>query len=168
VRRAAATIVAFIVAALAAFGAIVIVFPFGLVLHEAIIYPLAMCVSGVFGALGAGWIGTILRLGGGRTRLLPVAGVTVGVAAVLAVAVLLFLSWAESQRPAVFTLNPFQVAVVVPVVIALAAVLAVSRLRTAAATLRRDVLTTLGLLVVSVLSVPAAIVLGAQFGLAGA
>ena len=167
-RRVAATFVAFIVALLAAFAAIVLVFPFGLILHEAVIYPLALCIAAVFAALGAGWMGTILRAGEGRTRLLPVAGVSVGVAALLAVAVLLFLAWAENQRPAVVTLSPFHIAAVVPALIALVAVLATVRLRTTAHTLRGDVLSTLGLLAASVLSIPTAILLAAQLGLAGA
>ena len=167
-RRVAATVVAFIVALLAAFAAIVIVFPFGLILHEAIIFPLALCVAGVFAALGAGWMGTILHVAAGRTRLLAVTGVTVVVAAFIALGLLLFLAWAESQRPAVISLSPFHVAAVAPIVLALVATIAVGRLRTPAPTLPRDVLTTLGLLAACVLSVPAAIVLGAQFGLAGA
>ena len=166
--RSAATAVAFIVAALAAFVAIVLVFPFGLILHEALIFPLALCVSGVFAALGAGWIGTILNNAGGRTRLLPVAGVTVGAAALLAVVILLFLTWAVSQRPAVVAVNPFLVAATAPLVIALTAALATTQFRTPAQTTRQDVLTTLGLLVVCILSVPATILLAAQLGLAGA
>ena len=167
-RRLAALVVAFIVAALAAFVAIVLIFPFGLILHEAVIFPLALCVAGVFAALGAGWMGTILKARGGRTQLLPVTVVTVGVAALLAAAILLFLAWAVDQRPAVVAVNPFVIAATAPVVIALTAALATARFRTAAHTMRRDVLTTLGLLAVCVLSVPAAIMLAAQFGLAGA
>ena len=167
-RRLAASVVAFIVAALAAFAAIVLVFPFGLILHEAVIFPLALCIAGIFAALGAGWMGTILKASGGRTRLLPVTGLTVGAAALLSVAILLFLTWAVNQRPAVVALNPVVVAATAPVAIALTAALATARFRTAARTVRQDVLTTLGLLALCVLSVPATIVLAAQFGLAGA
>ena len=167
-RRLAATVAAFIVAALAAFAAIVLVFPFGLILHEAVIFPLALCIAGVFAALGAGWMGTILKTAGGRTRLLPVTGMTVGAATLLSVAILLFLTWAESQRPAVVAVNPFVVAATAPVAIALTAALAIARFRAAARTARQDVLTSLGLLALCVLSVPATIVLAAQFGLAGA
>jgi hypothetical protein len=167
-RRILTALGAVLAASIAAFAAIVLVFPFGLILDERLIYPLALSIAAVFAALAAGWTGTLLAPDRSRTRLLPAVGATFVIAVVLSIGTLLFLYWADAQRPRVFALSPFRVAAAAPIALALTAALATTRLRGTPRTTGKDLLLTVGLLALTVVSVPATIALGAAVGLAGA
>src|SRR5918911_857527 len=67
-----------------------VVFPFGLVVAELIIWPLSFLIGAIFAAIGAGWAANLLAPG--RTHLLPVASVSMAIAAVMGAAVLILIS----------------------------------------------------------------------------
>ncbi len=67
-----------------------VVFTFGLVVAELIIWPLTFFIGAIFAAIGAGWAGNLLAPG--RTHLLPVVSVSMTIAAAMGVAVLIVTS----------------------------------------------------------------------------
>lgn len=58
--------------------------PYGLEMPAEYLLPLVLVVASLFAAIGAGWAGTLLAPGRTRTRLLPVVGVSLATAAVVA------------------------------------------------------------------------------------
>jgi hypothetical protein len=58
--------------------------PYGLEMPAEYLLPLVLVVASLFAAIGASWAGTLLGPGRTRTRLLPVVGVSVATAAVVA------------------------------------------------------------------------------------
>lgn len=58
--------------------------PYGLEMPAEVLFPLVLVVASLFAAIGAGWAGTLLAPGRTRTRLLPVVGVSLATAAVVA------------------------------------------------------------------------------------
>ena len=138
------------------------VLPLGLIVVEYVIFPLALFVGAVLASRAASWVGNRLAPGTNRARLSRVAGVTLAAAAVLAALLL-----AGSALRLVLLGPVFYVGLFSAVVLALAATLAAARFRSAqpASSDRR---LALWLLVLAVLSVPAAIFLAWLAGLAGA
>jgi hypothetical protein len=86
---------------LSSLAGLVVLLPLGLILDQVIVYPLAFGVAALLAALAAGWAGTLLAPGATRTRLLPVVVAAEAAAAVLVLAVLVFLAWADTLRPRV-------------------------------------------------------------------
>lgn len=58
--------------------------PYGLEMPAEYLLPLVLVVASLFAAIGAGWAGTLLGPGRTRTRLLPVVGISLATAAVVA------------------------------------------------------------------------------------
>ena len=58
--------------------------PYGLEMPAEVLLPLVLVVASLFAAIGASWAGTLLAPGWTRTRLLPVVGVSLATAAVVA------------------------------------------------------------------------------------
>ena len=141
---------------------IFLVLPLGLIASELVIFPLALGVAAILASVCAAWAGNLLAGNGTRTRLLQVVWATEGVAAVVVVVVLL----AASLR--VVLLGPLiYVALACIVALGIAAGVATWRFRTAER-VRGEGRLTLGLLVLAVVSVPAAIFLAWLVGLTGA
>lgn len=77
-----------------------LVLPFGLVLHEVVIWPLTFGVCAIFAAIGAGWAGNLLAPGHIRSRFLPVVGISEVTAAVVAVSLLVLTVFVLPRFPA--------------------------------------------------------------------
>ncbi len=147
-----------------------LVFPFGLVVAEFIIWPLAFVIGAIFAAIGAGWAGNLLAPG--RSRLLPIVGVSVATAAVMTVAVLILMSnylptpgFVAEQAG----IAPGRLADVVMgmVFIALGASWAAWRFRSPEPDLARDAALTLGLVGLAILVFVATLFVAGLFGLTG-
>lgn len=141
---------------------IFLVLPFGLIASEFVIFPLALAVSAILGSICAAWAGNFLAGDGTRTRLLQVVGVTEGIAAIIALAIL----GGVSLR--LVLLGPLiNVALVCTAALALAACVATWGFRSAERDPREGRLT-LGLLALAAVSVPATIFIAWLAGLTGA
>ncbi len=144
-----------------------LVLTLGLVLHGFIVWFLAFGAGAVFAAIGASWVGTLLASDHTRTRLLCIVGVTEAIAAVVAVIGFLLL-----RIPAVGSSIFGQILdlslLLGMVIVALAASWATGHLRGPRLHLGRDVLTTLGLVGLSMLGVVGTLYVANLFGLAGA
>jgi hypothetical protein len=142
---------------------LILLLPLGLVVHELVIFPLALSIAALLAAIGGNWAGNWLTRDQTRTRLLPVVGVAEATAAAL---VLLFMAVAVLR---VRILGPLLgVAVVWALTLALAATIATWRFRTAPSLVARDGRLTLLLLGATIMLVPSVVFLAWTFGLTGA
>jgi hypothetical protein len=150
-------------------GAVIGVFlvlPFGLVVHELVILPLALLSGGLLAGIGASWAGTWLGSEPTRPRLLMVVAVAEGVAALLALG-LAALAIADAGQPAQLMPPPGVVGIAAGLLPALGASLAASRFCEARGAGGQARLIAV-LLALAVVSVPVAIAVAALFGLTGA
>ena len=133
------------------------VLPFGLILHEAVAWPLTLAVAAAFAGLAAGWAA------GPRVPLPRLVLAAEAVALVLAL-----LYWSPLGRILDSALQvPIAVLSAHLALLALAVTIAATRLRAAAETPAR-VRTTLLVIAAALLAVPATILLATPFGLTGA
>jgi small-conductance mechanosensitive channel len=156
---------------LATFGALagtLLVLPFGLVVVEQIVYPLAAAVGALLAALGAGWAATLLARDGTCTRLLPVVGATEAVALVVAALVLAYLALDVASRPRVLAVTPFTLGLIGSLLLGTAATVAAWRLRAPRRSLRDDARLTVLLVALALAAVPLMLFLAGLAGLAGA
>ena len=135
----------------------------GLVLHESISRSLWLVVSTLLAAIAASWTSNV-GSERGRARLLPVAGLSAAITAGLLIPILLlvprllpFLQYRQVYLLLLF--SPL---------IACIATLSATRLRAPRRELRREVLTTLGLLVTAVVTVIGTLLVADLLGFAGA
>jgi hypothetical protein len=156
------------VAALA--GAIIgifLVLPFGLVVHELVIMPLALLVGGLLASVGASWAASQLARDQTRTRLLPVVAFAEAGAA-LAALMFAVIYTGDAARPENVLPTPGVIGIAASLVLALDVTLAAWRFRgTQSETASQGRLMAL-LLAVAVVSVPVVIVVASLFGLTGA
>jgi hypothetical protein len=132
------------------------VLPFGLGVHELVIWPLTFGISAIFAAIGAGWAGNLLAPDHARSRFLPIVGVSeVAATIVTVIAVAGFvLHRATAQDPA--QESPFFVPPIYRfgfgvIFIALSASAATWHFRTPRSSLGKDVAITMGLVGLAVL-----------------
>jgi hypothetical protein len=141
---------------------IFLVLPLGLIASEFVIYPLALFVAALLASVGAGWAANFLSPDDTRTRLLHVAGATVGLAAIIAVVLLAIETFRVALLGPVIYIGVFSA-----LVLALAASVAAWYFRTQEKG-SRDGLITFGLIALAVLIVPVVIFLASLAGLIGA
>ena len=78
--------------------------PYGLEMPAEYLLPLVLVVASLYAAVGASWVGTLLAPGRTRTRLLPVVGVSVATAAVVALMAAMIAALGPSvMSPAIVT-----------------------------------------------------------------
>jgi hypothetical protein len=144
-----------------------LVLPFGLVVHELVILPLALLLGALLAAIGASWAASQLASDQTRMRLLPVVA-SAEIGAALAALILAALYFVDAAQPASLLPPPGTIGIAASLVLALDVTLAAGRFRgTQRETVGQGRLTAL-LLVVALVGVPAVIVVAALFGLAGA
>ncbi len=135
---------------------------FGLVVHEAVIMPLALVIGALLAALGAVWAARLTGGAGERPSLLPTVGIVE-----LASIVLVPMIYVLFIRPA-FRGPPIYLIAAVALFLALiSAIAALSLPRPRTSSLRERRLT-LGLLLLAVLSVLVVMLAASLFGLTGA
>jgi hypothetical protein len=133
------------------------VLPFGLILHEAVAWPLTLAVAAAFAGLAAGWAA------GPRVPLPRLV-----LAAEAGALVLALLYWSPLGRIFDRALQiPIAVLFAHLALLALGVTIAAARLRADAETHRR-IRTTLVVIAAALLAVPATILLATPFGLTGA
>ncbi len=146
-----------------------LVFPFGLVIHEFIIWPLTFGICAIFAAIGAGWASNLLVPGHTRSRFLPVVGISEVTAVVVAVALLgltvfffpRFPAFASMLGPPIFLLGTGVI------FIAMSASWAAWHFRSLEGHMAKDVAITLGLVGLAILAFVATLFLAGLFGLVG-
>jgi hypothetical protein len=145
---------------------IFVVLPFGLVVHELVILPLAALVGGLLASAGAIWAGARLMAGPTWPRPLAVVVATESVAAMLAL-LIVALAAVDAPRPAQLLPPPSAIGMAAALALALAASMAALRFREprGAGSQARLLVMLLGLAVVSL---PATIAVAALLGLTGA
>ncbi len=142
------------------FGGVLVV-PFGLVVVEFVIFPLAFAVGALFAAIGAGWVGNLLASGG--SRFLPIVAVSEITSTVVAVALLVLMATTPpGTLPA-----PFFVVALGMIPIALGASWAAWRFRSPEHHMGRDAAITLGLVGLAVLLFVATLFVAGLLGLTG-
>ena len=147
-----------------------ILFPVGLVVAEFIAWPLTFLIAAIFAAIGAGWAGNLLTPG--RSRLLPIVGVSMATAAVVGLAVLILIANYLPTPSFVVEragIGPGRAADVLlgMIFIALGASWATWRFRGPEPVLVKDVALTLGLVSLAVLVIVATLLVASLFGLTG-
>lgn len=146
-----------------------LVFPFGLVVHEFVIWPLTFGICAIFAAIGAGWASNLLVPGHTRSRLLPVVGISEATAAVVAIALLAltaflfprFPAFASMLGPPVFLLGTGVI------FIAMSASWAAWHFRSLESRVGKEIAITIGLVGLAILAFVATLFLAGLFGLAG-
>jgi hypothetical protein len=146
---------------------IFLVLPFGLVVHELVILPLALLVGALLAAIGASWAASQLASDQTRTRLQPVVAFAEA-GAVLVALMLIIMSIGDATRPENVLPPPGTIGIAVSLVLALDVTLAAWRFRgTQSETAGQGRLMAL-LLAVAVVCIPLVIVVASLFGLTGA
>ena len=143
-----------------------VVFALGLVLPEALSYPLGFAIVALLAALGAGWLGTLLAPDRARSRLLAIVGVT-ELVALVALVVLVALRLSPLARTALFNRNIYSL-LFATIAVSASASTATWRLRTTATSPGRDALLTLGLLALAVLAIVGTVAIASLLGVARA
>jgi hypothetical protein len=157
--RALATFLAGLAGSTLALG---LVLPLGLIASEFVIFPLALGIAALFAALAAGWAANLLAVDGTRTRLLAAVGATEAIAFVMLAAILVIPVFRDA------VLGPvIYIGLLCALIIALAATLFVWRLRGPERG-PRDVMITLALVGLAVVSVPGVVFVAWLAGLTGA
>ena len=153
----------FLAALIAGGLGLLLVLPLGLVVIEWVIFPTALAVGALLGALGAGWVGTWMAGDGTRTRL----GAAVAAAEAAGLALALVVLGSAALRGAL--LGPvIGIAGACSLALAIAASMATMIFRHPAGGPQRDVALTLALLALAVVGVPAVVTLAGLAGLTGA
>jgi hypothetical protein len=165
---AVAVLGSFLAALTGALAGTLLVLPFGLVVVELVVYPLAAAMGALLAALAAGWTATLLARDGSRTRLLPVVGAVEAVAVVVVALLLGYLALDWAARPRVLAVTPFTLAVMGSVLLAAAATVAAWRQRAHGRRLRDDARLTAALVALALAAIPVTLVLAGLAGLAGA
>lgn len=156
-------LVIFGAALLSSSAGLVLLIPLGLVVSELVVYPLALFVAALLAALSATWTQRALAGAGPPARLWPVLGLTEAGAAMLVAL------WFAAVALNVVVWGPVIVsALASSLVLALSATAAAFTCRGPADAEQDDKRTTLGLLVLALLSVPVVLFAASLFGLAGA
>ena len=156
-------LVTFLVALIGAMSGLFLLLPLGLVVHELVIFPLALAIAALLAAIAANWAGSGLARDETRTRLLPVVGATEGVALVALLVVIANFA----LRLAIFN-RIMIIAVFCGLMLALGATVATWRFRRSKESPSSDGLLTLALLGLAVVAVPVVIFVASLFGLTGA
>jgi hypothetical protein len=144
------------------------VFALGLIVHEAISNTLTMLVTGLLAAIGSSWLSNLFRIGGRRSRLLPIVVTTDIVAAFLAVAY--FGLSISPAAPVLRTLFPRNVYLLIAlgVLLSVSACLAARYFRSSTLNLKRDAVVSFVLLGLAIVVIVATIAVASLFGLTGA
>jgi hypothetical protein len=148
------------------------IFLFGLIVPEAIIFPLTFGIGAIFAAIGASWVGNRLATERTRSRLLPIVGISETTAVVVAVG-LLALMLNHLPTPGFVIersgMAPGRIVDVVlgMVFIALSASWATWRFRSSERRTGRDAAIMLGLVGLSILIFIATLYTASLFGLVG-
>jgi hypothetical protein len=148
------------------------IFLFGLIVPEAIIFPLTFGIGAIFAAIGASWVGNRLATERTRSRLLPIVGISETTAVVVAVG-LLALMLNHLPTPGFVIersgMAPGRIVDVVlgMVFIALSASWATWRFRSSERRTGRDAAIMLGLVGLSILIFVATLYTASLFGLVG-
>ncbi len=143
---------------------VMLVLPFGLVVAEFVIWPLALVIGALFAAIAAGWAGNLLAPG--RSRFLPIAGVsevTAAVVAVLLAAIFVLILPLFPQNGFIFGSPSFLLGLGV-IFIAMGASWAAWHFRSTERDPARDAAITLGLMVLAILLFVATLLLAGLFG----
>lgn len=146
----------------------ILVLPFGLVVSEVVIFPVAAAISALLAALCGGWAATGLAPDRSRTRLLPAVGASEVVAVLVAMLLLAYLGFSQAALPRVVAVPPLMLGTAAAVVLAVGATLAAWRFRSAEGRTPDDVRLTLVLLALGLAGVLAAFFLASLAGLTGA
>ncbi len=141
----------------------IFVFPLGLIVAGVIVLPLTMGAAALFAAISASWVATFLAPDRSRSRILPIVAACEAIAGVVTLAILVL-----RLSPATRLESPSAILVLGLLFIVPGTSVVTRRLRRPRSGLRRDALLTVGLLVLAVLIVVAAVWIASLFGLAGA
>jgi len=144
-----------------------VVLPFGLVVHELVILPLALLIGALFSALGASWASSLLARDQTRARIVPVL-VAAAIGAALIALILALLYVADATRPANILPPPGVQGLAASLALAFATTLAAGRFRGTQRETASQGRLMAALIVVAVISVPAVIFVAALLGLTGA
>jgi hypothetical protein len=158
----------FVIAFLGCLAGVFAMLPFGLVVTGWVVFPLALALGGLLGALGASWMATLLSHDGSRTRLLPVVLATEVAVVVTALLLVGSLALGTNVGPGVQAVPAIVLGAAGSLVPALVATLAAGRLRSSDRVFEADVRLTLVLLALAVVGVPAVFLLASAAGLTGA
>ncbi len=144
------------------------VFALGLIVHEAVSSSLTIMVMGLISAISSIWLSNLFKIGGMRSRLLPIVVTSEIVAAVLAlIYFLVTISPAASALRKLFLVNIYLL-VAWGVLLSVGACLAAWRFRSLTSNLKRDAITSLVLLGLAIAVIVATMAIASLFGLTGA
>jgi hypothetical protein len=165
--RVLSVLATFIAALAGSIVGMILILPLSLVVHEAVILPLALAVAALLAALSASWTGTLLTPNHTRTRLVRVVAATEAAATLVA---LLLIALLSIDAAMVMTILPTPAVIggVASLVLALSATVATGHFRRSQYIAGRDAILTVAFLVLAVVSVPAVLFVASLFGLTGA